>query len=157
MPDETQALGWVLPVAVQIVIPIVLAILGIVGGAMAAKIKAKNERIKQEQDHALALTAQQADFDGKKRAMALARDQQLYDTQQAIIDQLQETNRDNAHREARMDEKFNELYDNLGYERAHSMAWENWHRDGSPNPPGPPQRRPRTPPPATPPGGWLGD
>lgn len=152
MTDETKDLAWILPVVVQLVLPVVLVILTGAGTWMVAKIRAKNERIKQEQDHALAIAAQQADFDGKKKAAALARDQQQYDTMQTIIGTLQAGQRDSAHREARMDQKFNELYGNLGSEREYSTEWEDWHRDGMPNPPGKPRRRP-TPPPATQPGG----
>lgn len=153
MPEESKELAWVLPVAVQLILPILLVILTGAGTWMVAKIRAKNERIKQEQDHALAIAAQQAEFDGKKKAAALARDKQLFETQQQIIDQLQKTNRDGAHREARMDAKFNELYGNLGEEREYSAEWEDWHRDGMPSPPGKPKRRPRLPSAATPPGG----
>lgn len=153
MAGETQDLAWVLPVMVQLILPVVLVVLTGTGTWMVAKIRAKNERIKQEQDHALAIAAQQEDFDGKKREMAMARDRQLYDTQQQIIDQLQESQRDSAHREARMDIKFNELYGSLGYEREHSLEWEEWHRNGMPDPPGKPKRRTIPPPPATPPGG----
>lgn len=155
MGDETTTLAPWLPLAVQLILPVALVVLTGAGTWMAAKIRAKNERIKQEQEHALAIAAQQADFDGKKREMALARDKQLYDTQQQIIDQLQESQRDSAHREARMDIKFNELYGSLGYEREHSLEWEEWHRNGMPDPPGKPKRRPMPTPPATPPGGSL--
>ncbi|WP_104087032.1 hypothetical protein [Arthrobacter sp. GMC3] len=155
MPEETKDLAWVLPLAVQLILPIVLVILTGAGTWMVAKIRAKNERIKQEQDHALAIAAQQADFDGRKRAAGLARDQQQYDTMQTIIGTLQAGQRDSAHREARMDEKFNELYGNLGSEREYSTEWEDWHRDGMPNPPGKPRRRPRIHHQATPTGGSL--
>lgn len=62
-PDQTQQLVWVLPVAVQIILPVA----AIIGTWMAGKIRAKNDRIKQEQDHALVLAAQQEDIDGRKK------------------------------------------------------------------------------------------
>lgn len=153
MQGETQALASWLPVAVQVGVPIILALIAALGTWGVSQRKAKNDAATQAAQHELDRAAQQADFDGKKRAMALARDQQLYDTQQKIIDQMQESQRDSAHREARMDAKFNELYGSLGYEREHSLAWEDWYRNGMPDPPGKPKRRHPTQPPATPPGG----
>lgn len=155
MPPETHEIAWVLPVTVQVILPIVLVLLTGAGTWMVAKVRAKNERIKQEQDHALAIASQQADFDGRKKAAAMARDKQMYDIQQQIITTLQASQRDSAHREARMDAKFNELYGNLGNERDYSAEWEDWHRSGMPDPPGKPKRRPipNYQPPATPPGG----
>ncbi|WP_104088047.1 hypothetical protein [Arthrobacter sp. GMC3] len=141
MPEETKDLAWALPVAVQLILPIVLVILTGAGTWMVAKIRAKNERIKQEQDHALAITAQQADFDGRKKAAAMARDKLLFDQQQLIITQLQEDRKAAEQREARQDRKLDEVYGLLGYEREHTLEWEEWYRDGMPNPPGKPKRR----------------
>lgn len=82
---------------------------------------------------------------GAKSRATLARAKQLYDTQQQIIDQMQESQRDSAHREARMDAKFNELYASLGYERSHSLALAEWYRNGRPDRPGKPQSSPPRP------------
>ncbi|POH58929.1 hypothetical protein [Arthrobacter glacialis] len=153
MQGETHALASWLPVAVQVGVPIALALIAALGTWGVSQRKAKNDVSAQAAAHELAIAAQQEEFDGKKREMAMARDQQMYDTQQQIITTLQTSNRDSAHREARMDEKFNELYGNLGYERDYSTEWEEWHRNGMPDPPGKPKRRHPTHQPATPPGG----
>ena len=141
-PQVPELEGWVQAFG-DLVLPIVLVLLTGAGTWLTTKVRAKNERIKQEQDHAVALASQQAEFDGRKRESAMARDKMLYDTQQQIITQLQASQRDSAHREARMDVKFNELYRSLGDERAHSLEWEDWYRNGMPTPPGKPTRRPR--------------
>ncbi|ALE05502.1 hypothetical protein AL755_08455 [Arthrobacter sp. ERGS1:01] len=136
--SETRDLTWVLPVAVQIGLPIVLALITSLVTWGVSQTKAKNDR-----------AAQLADFDGKKKAAALARDKQLFDTQQAIIDKLQAANTTAGEREERMDRKFDQLYASLGFERAYSMEWEEWHSNGMPNPPGIPKRRHLAQPPAT--------
>jgi hypothetical protein len=58
-------------------------------------------------------------------------------------------NKESCEREARTDRKFDQLYDSLGYERAFSVEWEEWHRAGMPNPPGMPRRRHLTQPRST--------
>lgn len=145
MTGDTEAAVDLLRVMETFGLPILLAVLTGAVTLLVTKVRAKNDRIKQEQDHALALAAQQAEFEGRKKEAAQARDKQMFDIQKDVITSLQTMNRDGAHREARMDQKFDELYASLGEERAHILEWEDWYRAGMPPPP--PRRKHRALPP----------
>lgn len=75
-----------------------------------------------------------------KRADPFAQSQQL-------VDQLQEDRKSDredrvSDREdrVRLEGKVDKLYDVVGAARDYGVAWELWHAEGMPDPPGPPRR-----------------
>lgn len=59
---------------------------------------------------------------------------------QQFIDQLQKDRTSDREDRIRLEGKVDKLYDKVGALRDYAVAWELWHADGMPDPPGPPQR-----------------
>lgn len=60
--------------------------------------------------------------------------------QAALLEAMQKNREADSKENQRLDVKVDSLYTKLGIEREYSMEWEEWHRQGMPDPPGRPKR-----------------